>query len=111
MERNDIIQTTEQWTIAVRSDIAVICMDAEYAEMGNPHGEVYGEVFYLRATNAYGDTMEWGSWETPEAAEEAIADAPPVETWTCGPVLYGSAAWQAYGENQEVMRESEEPWR
>ena len=54
----------------IRSDIVVIGTNPEMAEMGNPRGEVYGEVFYVVMANDKG--RRWATvacWKTYEAAE------------------------------------------
>lgn len=48
------------WVITVASDLAV---------------------FYLLATNGHGDARRIGPYESFDAAEDAIPDAPPVHLW------------------------------
>lgn len=86
------------WAIGITSDLAVVGYNPEAADMDHPRGERIGEIFYLQATNDRGDRREFGSFDSFDIAEDAIADAPPVHLWQPGRPVYGSRAYEAYGE-------------
>lgn len=102
---NAAIKTKETWMIGVASDLAVVGYNPEAADMDCPNGEIIGEVFYLRATNARGDAQEFGSYRSLAAAEAAIPFAPPVFLWTPGRPVYGSSAYVAYGQDDDIESE------
>lgn len=97
--------TKETWIIEVVSDLAVIGYNPESADLDHPRGERIGEVFYLRATNARGDAREYGSYESCDAAENAIALVPPVVLWADGRPVYGSRAYELYGAADDMESE------
>jgi len=79
-------------------DLVVIRRDPEYADISNPHGNIYAEKFSIIAEDAKGFRKSWGSqYDSPEAAETAyITFAPPVAIWEDIRPAYGS---EAYAEN------------
>lgn len=90
------------WTITIRSDFVVAGHNEEW-------GELLRERFYLAAENEHGDRRITGSFETPEQAEDAILDAPPVAEWEPSYPVYGSDAFVEYGEDE--LRAFEEQTR
>ncbi len=95
----------ERFTITVASDLAVVGYNPERADLDCPRGELVAEVFFLQATNARGDRREFGSFESAEEAERSIRLAPPVNLWPSGRPEYGSLAYQAYGEADQMAAE------
>jgi hypothetical protein len=93
------------WVIEVASDLAVVGYNPESADLDRPNGEIVGEVFYLRATNARGDAQEFGAFDTLDAAEASIPFAPPVFLWTPGRPVYGSSSYVAYGQDDDIESE------
>lgn len=93
------------WVIGVASDLAVVGYNPENADMDHPNGEIVGEVFYLRATNARGDAQEFGAYDSLEVAEAAVPFAPPVFLWSQGRPVYGSRAYAAYGQDDDIESE------
>jgi hypothetical protein len=96
------------WTIDITSDICVVGFNPEMADMDHPNGEILGEVFYLRATSAWGSRREFGGYDSLAAAEQALelGLVPPVWLdWAEGRPEYGSPAYSAYGEADDIARE------
>ena len=98
-------QARTSHSIGVASDFRVVGYNNENADMDNPRGAIVREIFYLRATDARGNRRAWGAWETEAGAEAAIESAPPVFLWAPAPPEYGSPAWEAYGEAEEIAAE------
>ncbi len=91
-----------RYDVEVAYDIVVVRRDPEYAEYDNPEGEILGERYYMRATNALGYAWVWGWHQTPEELElDYEFLAPPVEFWREGRPVYGSWAYQVEGIEQE----------
>jgi hypothetical protein len=97
--------TQTRWTIGVRSDLAVVRIDPEYADLDHPNGEIIGEVFYLVATNSRGDRRSFGRFDFEAEAEAAIPFAPSVCEWQQDRPEYGSVAYQQYGQADEIESE------
>ena len=103
---NRQLTTKTRYTLGLRSDLAVVGYDHENADMDRPNGEVIRERFYLTATNERGDRRAWGWFAELAEAEAAFETAPSVETWAETEPEYGSRAWQAYGEADQLDREA-----
>jgi hypothetical protein len=87
------------WTVSIGSDLAVVGHNPEAADMSNPRGEIVRERFFMRAYNDYGSAYRWGWFETPEELEAAyLAFAPPIALWDQTYPVYGSPAYEDYGE-------------
>lgn len=97
---------TQRATISLASDFEVVGFNPEAADLDRPRGEIVAEVFYLVATFADGERVSHGSYRSIEAAEAAIADAPPVQLWIAHPPEYGSAAYLAHGEDDQLHAEA-----
>jgi len=94
------------WVITVQSDLEVVGFNSENADFDRPRGEIIGTVYFLQAENERGDRRTFGlSWSSPDVAEAAIPDAPPVFLWYRDRPCYGSEAWQRYGEREQMAAE------
>ena len=106
------------------ADIVIIGQDAEMADYSNPRGHIYGFAAYVCAASECGDTrikhVVTARWEA-EAMEKAEAQASalnarlalgklPVgfDSWEAGRVVYGSEAYQAYGQADDLVLERNE---
>jgi hypothetical protein len=106
------------------SDIVVIGQDAEMADYSNPRGYIYGFSAYVCAVTEFGDTrihhVGTSRWEA-EAMAKADAQASalnarlalgklPVgfDSWEAGRAVYGSEAYEAYGQADDVELERRE---
>ena len=121
-------------TFDVTSLIVVVGTNPEMADVTNPRGELYGLSFAVRAVNERGDTWEkhvaTGSpWQEKELEAQAkkVAEALQVRLdrlgrlpvgfaqWSPGRAVYGSQAWEEYGNDEEMALErreaEEEGWR
>ena len=109
---------------------AIIGQNPENADMSNPHGYTYGVRAVVAASNPYGDT-----WELPVASGHASEVLPVAErlcaslnarlalgklpvgfdAWREGRPVYGSDAYMAYGQADDIALEhreaAEEAWR
>jgi len=106
------------------ADIVVIGQNPEMADYSNPRGYIYGFSAYVCAVSESGDTrikhVTTARWE-----EEAIAKADaqsaalnarlalgklPVgfDSWKAGRAVYGSNAYQAYGQDDDLALERNE---
>lgn len=83
-----------RFVILIGSDYRVIGYNPENADMDRPRGEIVREVFYLYATDADGYRFSHGAFDSYEAADAAIAAAPPVSLWDADTPEYGSVAYQ-----------------
>jgi hypothetical protein len=115
------------------SSVVVIGQDAEMADYGNPRGYRYGLSFAVRARNEHGDTWEQHVVTGSHHDEAAMAARTervcaalqarlanlgklPVDAarWQQGRAVYGSAAYEAYGQDEDVALErreaEEEAW-
>lgn len=120
-------------TFDVVSNIVVLYTNPEMADVTNPRGEVYGLSFAVRAVNERGDTWEhhvvtgdrWQEREL-EAQTQKVAAALQARLdrlgrlpvgfahWPSGRAVYGSPAWEEYGNDDELAlerREAEEEMR
>ena len=106
------------------TDLVVIGTNPEMADYDNPRGEIIGHAVYVYADSANGDrrrlhvkTARFESEALPSA--ESMAEALnarltggrlPVafDRWEEACPCYGSAAWQQYGEYEEMMLERRE---
>lgn len=104
------IPTTPVFTFSVQSEYAVVDRDPEFADMGNPNGDIIRERFFMVAADEVGHMFRYGWEETPEAAEFAFQNfAPIVSEWPLWRCEYGSKAWASEGcELDELRREMEE---
>jgi len=115
----DIVEFT------VVTNVVVIGHDNEMADLDNPNGYIYGYSAFVRAENLYGDTWSMhvatGRWEKDVLAKaQAQADALtarlalgklPVgfgdgmtggaSRWSRTRPVYGSDAYQAYGNGDD----------
>lgn len=112
------------------TDIVVIGQNVEMADYDNPRGYVYGFAAYVQAVSPQGETrvLSLGAGNS-EAAMLAEADAQaaalnarlaagkaPVgfDRWVEGRPVYGSEAYSAYGQADDVEWErcqaDEEAW-
>ena len=98
---------SEAWSVGFPSDFVVVGHDGEYADMSNPTGAIIRERFYIVAEDAKGNRRTWGGlYVSPEAAEAAYAFlAPTVALWEATRPCYGSEAWTAEVEAEEVEME------
>lgn len=104
------------------SDIVVIGTDAEMADYDNPRGEIYGFAAYVRAANDFGDTRSltigtFRSEHEANAAAEKMAAALTVRleklgklpvgfaSWAADRPVYGSEAYEAYGQADDLAWE------
>lgn len=98
---------TEHWSVFFRSDFVVVGRNSENADMSNPNGDIIRERYYMIAEDAKGNRRTWGGYyETLEAAEAAYALlAPVVAFWEETRPCYGSEAWTADVEAEELAME------
>ena len=112
-------------------DIVVVGTDPEMADYDNQRGEIYGFQAYVRVSNDFGDTKVQ-TFKTFRSQSEAVDFAEklaanlqtrldklgkyPVDfaQWAEGRAIYGSDAYIAYGQAEEVEWEArmaeEEAW-
>ena len=96
--------TKQQVTITLASDFRVVGYNPEMADMDRPRGEIVREVFFLMAEDARGARWVWDEgWQDADAAEAAIALAPPVILWAAWEPAYGSVAYMEDGGEEELM--------
>lgn len=106
------------------TDIVIIGQNSEMADYSNPRGHIYGFAAYVRVVSECGSTrikhVATARWET-EAVAKAEAQAAalnarlalgklPVgfDSWEAGRVVYGSEAYQAYGQADDLAWERNE---
>lgn len=105
------------------ADIVVMGYNPEMADYDNRSGAIYGYASYVRAIDAQGNTRIWHiATDYREAAvlEEATAQADalnrrlasgklPVgfDQWDEGRAVYGTPAWEAYGNDEQLAFERE----
>ena len=103
---------------------AIIGQNSENADMSNPQGYTYGTNAVLVAANEYGDTWEMSAGYAMYSEDilpkaQALADRLnarlalgklPVgfDAWAQGRAVYGSDAYVAYGQDDEVALERRE---
>lgn len=116
----------ENLTFGVREEIVVTGTNPEMADMDNPRGDIHGIAFVLRAWNDYGDTRETtlaitdlrgcdANAKRAQAEKQALAlnerfarlGKLPVgfDRWAEGRPVYGSPAYQAYGQEDDLAWE------
>jgi hypothetical protein len=106
------------------ADIVIIGQDSEMADYSNPRGYIYGFAAYVCAVSNCGDTrikhIVTARWEA-DAIEKADAQVAalnarlllgklPVgfDSWEAGRAVYGSEAYQAYGQADDLALERSE---
>ena len=101
----------------VKSDLCVVGSDPESADMTNPYGHVYGEVYFLIAEREDGKRMIGPVVESHDLdrqvnlAQTAIDQHgfDPEAEWTEGRPCYGSPYYvQSGAEQAELERELRE---
>lgn len=109
-------------TFIAMSDAVVIGTNSENADYSNPRGEIHGFSSYVQASNDFGDTRVLGvrteRWESDAMAPaeklatdfqhrfDTLGKAPVgFESWIEGRAIYGSDAYQAYGQSDDVEME------
>jgi hypothetical protein len=96
--------TKRRVTIGLASDFRVVGYNPENADLDRPRGEIVREVFFLVAEDARGARWVWDEgWQDADAAEAAIALAPPVILWSRSEPAYGTAAWLEDGGEEELL--------
>jgi hypothetical protein len=92
-------------SITIESDIEVIGMNPENADMGNPTGEIYGECYFICATTEDGEVFshfkvyshleEENAIAFGEKVQKAISAGRPLDSnfWRYRRPVYGSEAW------------------
>jgi hypothetical protein len=87
-----------KFTFSVQSEYAVVGVDGEFADMGNPRGEIVRERFFMVAADSTGRCFRYGWEETPRKAELVFQYvAPAVSEWPLWRYEYGSKAYQEEG--------------
>jgi hypothetical protein len=110
----------------VASDVVGIGYNPENADMSNPRGEQFGVAFFVVAANSFGDTRQffvgterYGVDSPTEAKAIKLAVALtarvaggklPVafDRWAAGRAVYGSDAYVAYGQDEDLALERAE---
>jgi len=102
------------WQLSIRPEQVIVRQDPEFADVGNPNGAIWGDVFYIVAVENKGDRMIYTSadFETMEAAEKYLADMDPASPdvdpdWQYIDPVYGSEAY-VQEESYIVQRERED---
>tara|TARA_R110000868_G_scaffold358096_1_gene619607 strand:- start:523 stop:930 length:408 start_codon:yes stop_codon:yes gene_type:complete len=106
---------------------AIIGQNSENADMGNPQGYTYGTNALLVASNEYGDTWEMSAGSAMYSQDilpkaQALADRLnarlalgklPVgfDAWVQGRAVYGSDAYVAYGQDDDLEWELQQEER
>lgn len=100
---------------SVASDIVVMGSDPEMADMSNPSGNLYGLRYYVVVTNTKGDRWAHDHGFKNEVAAEMLAKAVQKALdagkkldsahWTEHYPVYGSDAYVAYGQADQVAWE------
>ena len=95
----------------------VVDQDGEHADWANPNGYIYGSRFYLSFATEEGEV--WGHFKLYESLEEAYALQEKVrkhldnggslnmEHWRFDRYVYGSKAWEMYGEAEQIEFEKQ----
>jgi hypothetical protein len=115
----------EGWSFSTRSDLVIVGTNPEMADIDNPRGAIFGLLWYVVASNEYGDTRELcvvsstASSDT-KATAEALATRLgarllnlrklPVgfALWPEGRPVYGSDAYVEYGQADDLALERRE---
>jgi len=102
---------------AAASDVVVVGQDGEFADYDNPQGYIYGLAHYVVASNTFGDTKVTGAKDEDAAVRLAAALTAraasgrlPVgfDSWRSGRAVYGSDAYVAYGQDDDLACERNE---
>jgi hypothetical protein len=110
-------------TFFAATDLVVIGSNPEFADVSNPHGDLFGSTAYVVAEDAEGNrvrlvlkTSPWESEVLPAAERMAAAlnarlanGKLPVgfDSWVPTRPAYGSDAYVDYGAADDIMFESE----
>ena len=108
-----------QLTFFAASDIVIIGTNPEMADVVNPRGNIYGESWSVYAENSHGDRRQYWVGTNEQARAERLALALtarmaqgklPVayDRWTAARPAYGSNAYVAYGQADDVALEARE---
>jgi hypothetical protein len=95
------------FNVDVREDIVIVGQNPERADLDNPHGYVFGSLFYVEVSNGYGRRWQ-GQYpyddrdEANKAAESVRADLACgfkllPENWIETRPVYGSRCYEQYG--------------
>lgn len=107
------------------TDIVVIGRNPENADYTNPRGEIHGFAAFVEASTPRGDTKRFfvdSSWDEATVLEKAKTLAfalnnrfnrlgkLPIgfDNWVKGRPIYGSDAYIAYGQDDDVALEARE---
>ena len=106
------------WTFITRDDLVIVGQNSEMADVVNPHGHIFGRLFYVQGYNAHGDTKELAvvTGSDPAATAQTLADRLnarmalgklPVgfDLWPAGRPIYGSDAYVEYGQDDDLAWE------
>ena len=111
-------------TFFAASDIVIIGTNPEMADYDNPRGNIYGESWYVYAENWHGDRRQFWVGINEKERAERLAQALtarmaggklPVafDRWTEARPAYGSDAYVAYGQAEDLAleaREEQDSW-
>ena len=100
----------------VADEEVVVSVNPENADYTNPRGERHGLVYFVRASNEYGDTMNHSHTFDCESDAERLCSRVRrhvveccgtlnVRLWTPGRAVYGSDAYVAYGQEEDLACE------
>lgn len=88
------------WQLGIRPDQVIVRQDPEFADVGNPRGLIWGEVFYIVATAKNGERMlhTANDFRTLDEAERYLitmdSDSPDISPdWQYLDPAYGSEAY------------------
>jgi hypothetical protein len=88
-----------KWNFEVMEDIVCVRTDPEFADYDNPRGEIYGSLFYIRATNDRGErkVLSEPSFKTNDEAGRFLHTlseySPNTKDWAAIQPMYGSDAF------------------
>jgi hypothetical protein len=110
-----------QLTFFAASELVITGTNPEMADVVNPRGNIYGESWSVYAENAHGDRRQFwvGTNEKERAERLALALTArmaggklPVafHQWTEARPAYGSPAYIAYGQADDVALEAREEY-
>ena len=101
------------------AELVVVGRNPEMADMSNPSGAIYGDLFYVVAANDNGDTRQLAVITNGDACEQAEKLAERLQArwdklgklpvgfdlWPEGRPVYGSTAYEQYGQADDVAWE------